>query len=30
MRDEKSDRAYYWNGISIKDWKPTEGGQNTL
>src|SRR5918996_2675022 len=28
MRDENNNRAYYWIGIRIKDWKPTEEGQN--
>ncbi|HZA68787.1 MAG TPA: hypothetical protein VE548_03735 [Nitrososphaeraceae archaeon] len=30
MRDENNNRSYYWIGIRIKDWKPTEEGQNTL
>jgi putative DNA primase/helicase len=30
MRDENGDRAYYWVGIAIKDWKPASDGQDTL
>jgi putative DNA primase/helicase len=30
MRDENNNRAYYWIGIRIKDWKPTEKGQDIL
>jgi hypothetical protein len=27
---EKGGKPYYWVGISIKDWRPTEEGQNIL
>lgn len=30
MRDQNGNRAYYWVGIRVKDWKPAEEGQNTL
>jgi phage/plasmid-associated DNA primase len=31
LRDSKTrDRSYYWIGIKIKDWKPTEEDQETL
>jgi P4 family phage/plasmid primase-like protien len=30
IRDENGNRPYYWVGIKLKDWTPTEEGQNTL
>ena len=30
MRDDRGNRGYYWIGFRIKDWKPTEKGQNIL
>jgi hypothetical protein len=29
-RDDKGHKPYYWIGLKLKDWKPSEEGQSTL